>query len=130
MRQVCTIICLALLATQAQAEEAQEWRVRFEAGKTYAASKGWLNGSETSRYIVSAKAGQRFSIKFEPMGSACDLHVLAPGDEHKIYDWSASSEQFRRTIDKTGDYIALVHISPDEARSGGKCTYFLRFELK
>jgi hypothetical protein len=123
-------LCLALLATQAHADEIREWRATFDAGKTYDTSKGWLNGNQSDRYIISARSGQELSIKFEPMSEACGLHVSTATSDEKIYDWSPTKKPFRTTIEKASDYIALIHIKQDAAETDGKCTYFIRFDLK
>ena len=115
IKAVFVIACVALVWTFAIAEsvgqrggKAEPLRIEFKRGTTTTTINGVVRGDEEAEYVLSAKQGQRLTIKLTntPAKSSCfDLKGPDGADVGLEYDcnWNYS-----KVLPATGDYFMSV----------------------
>lgn len=109
---ICGLICLAsALGTTSIAQrggKAEPNRIEFKRGATSTTIRGTVRGGEQAEYVLSAKQGQRLTIKLASVPAKSSVFDLRGPDEVDLgleydanYDYSAK-------LPATGDYLIFV----------------------
>lgn len=114
-------------ATGQRGGKAEPNRIEFKRGATSTSVSGVVRGDEQAEYILSARQGQRLTIKLAnvPVKSACfDLKGPDNVDVGLEYDCNWN---YAKVLPATGDYfITVSRPSPAKGTSRYKMTITIR----
>jgi len=88
--------------------KAEPSRIEFKPGTTSTTISGKVRGTEEAEYVLTAKKGQRLTIKLTSVprrSSVFDLRAPENADLGLEYD---ANYDFNKTLPKTGDYLITV----------------------
>jgi len=108
-----TLLSLILLSvfeskTRAQGGKAEPLRIEFKAGTFSTTINGKVKNSEEAEYVLSARKGQRLTIKLTSTprkSSVFDLKAPENADLGLEYD---ANYDFNKILPVTGDYLIVV----------------------
>jgi len=124
---ICGQLLLCVTSRAQRGGKAEPNRIEFKRGATSTRINGVVHNYEQAEYVLSAKKGQRLTIKLNdtPAKSACfDLKGPDGADVGMEYDcnWNYS-----KTVPSTGDYfINIGRISQEKGTSQYKLTITIR----
>ncbi|TPE44165.1 SH3 domain-containing protein [Amaricoccus solimangrovi] len=131
-----TLFLVAMLALGfgvASADEVRRERVRFPAGTTGTTVSGNIKGYDSVEYQVGATAGQEMTASLRVDNPVAYFNVFGPGDvpgkSTALFIGSSEGDDFRRSLDESGDYTIQVFIMRAGARRGETASYALRIGI-
>jgi hypothetical protein len=118
------VLAVPAASASAQVRAEREQRVEFARGASSATVQGRIRGYEMVDYLVTARAGQRMTVRFGTRGRFTYFVVRAPGSEENLYD-GTSGGTAQLTLPTTGVYRIRVFQMRNAARRGERSTYSL-----
>ena len=119
-------------ATVAAAQEVRAERVervRFTRGASSATVRGRIQGYRMVDYLVSARAGQRMTVRLQTPGRFTYFVVRGPGSGENLYDATSAERTANLTLPATGDYRIRVFQMRNAARRGEASNYTLTVRI-
>jgi hypothetical protein len=117
---------LALLPLAANATSIEAKRISFARGASSATVKGSIAGDSVIDYKVSARAGQKMTVKLSTNNSANYFNVLPPGsNDVALFIGSTSGNEWAGTLAADGDHAIRVYLMRSAARRHEKADYTL-----
>jgi len=102
------LFCAATMALAQGGGKAEPNRIEFKRGATSTAVSGIVRGDEEAEYVLSAKKGQRLTIKITSTPAKSSVFQLLGEDNDTLgleYDANFS---YSGVLPKTGDYFISV----------------------
>ncbi|MEO1191541.1 MAG: hypothetical protein AAFY02_07280 [Pseudomonadota bacterium] len=124
----CLAFALWPLATSAQG--LQEERITFEPGTTGAVISGGINGNQIVDYLITAQAGQRMEVTFEPSNPSAYFNLLYEKNPKALHIGTLYGNRFSDTLPATGDYRVRVYLANSAARRGETAAYMLQVSIE
>jgi hypothetical protein len=113
------LFCAATTALAQGGGKAEPNRIEFKRGATSTAVSGVVRGDEEAEYVLSAKKGQRLTIKITSTPAKSSVFQLLGEDNDTLgleYDANFS---YSGVLPKTGDYFISVK-RPTSAKGTSK----------
>src|SRR2546423_14892864 len=108
------LFCAAQSATAQNGGKAEPNRIEFKRGTTSTTISGVVRGDEEAEYVLSAKKGQRLTIKITsaPAKSSA-FYILGKGNDGLDLDFTLgrdydSNFNYSGVLPATGDYLITV----------------------
>jgi hypothetical protein len=105
---ILLMILIAFAAAAAQGGKAEPNRVEFKRGATTTIINGTVRGDEEAEYVLTAKKGQRLTIKLAsvPVKSTV-FQLLGENNDTLGLEYDANFD-YSGVLPKTGDYFITV----------------------
>ncbi|MEY4983403.1 MAG: hypothetical protein RIR62_1669 [Pseudomonadota bacterium] len=133
MRSKALIACLALLTGALQATpllaETVTRQVAFPAGSNGATFTATLEGDETLRYMLDARAGQRMTVDMTTTNASAYFNISAPGATEALHIGSVAGNSFDGILPAGGSYAVDVYLMRNAARRGETADITIAFRI-
>jgi|GEM_PF-3484459 len=128
-RLLCSAALAAAIATSAAAPAAADTTtpVTFAAGMSGTAVSGTVAGADSTNFTLTARQGQRLSVRLTSDNSATSFNIFKPGDvpgqAQPIFASAQQGGQADLVLPETGTYVLQTYLQP------GATTTAARFSL-
>lgn len=107
---------LLLIAAVNLSAQNKKVDVSFKTGKTGATFSNTVTGYRTVDYYVTAKAGQKMSVKLIKANTFLYFTIIKSGGAEAIADDARDATEWSGTLPADGTYIIRVYLFRNEAR--------------
>jgi hypothetical protein len=111
----------------AKSAAAAATRVRFSSGTSSKTISAQLVGSKTASFVIGAKQGQVMTLDTTPANTVV-LTVVGP--DGKILAGANAIGGMTGQLEKTGDFVVQIKLTPKRAKTNTSTTYRLRVAIE
>src|SRR2546423_682200 len=105
---VLVLFCAAQSVTAQNGGKAEPNRIEFKRGATSTIVSGVVRGDEEAEYVLSAKQGQRLTIKLTSVPAKSSVFQLLGEDNDTLGLEYDANFNYSGVLPKTGDYFINV----------------------
>ena len=116
---VLVLFCAAQSVTAQNGGKAEPNRIEFKRGATSTIVSGVVRGDEEAEYVLSAKQGQRLTIKLTSVPAKSSVFQLLGEDNDTLGLEYDANFNYSGVLPKTGDYFINVK-RPTEAKGASR----------
>ncbi len=124
-KRLINFLTITLLAASIwTSAEAAPKPVMFAKGKSSAAIKGTVKGSDDIDYVLRAKAGQTLNVDLKASKGAAFFNVMPPNSTYEaLFVGSNEGNHYSGTLPSDGEYIIRIYLMGNAKDSGKPVSY-------